>query len=106
MTIAHVGGFHNRNYFTQYGLFNEEYKIAGDYELLLRAKEKLKTLWLNENTVIMGNDGISNNQIKKVYLETTKAKIETAKINVMISKIDYFTWMFKHKIKTLLNAIT
>ena len=104
MMIAHVGGFHNRNYFTKYGLFNEQYKIAGDYELLLRAKKKLKTHWLNQITVIMADGGISNNQIKKVYLETTNAKIETGKINIVISRIDYFIWMLKYRIKTLLNA--
>jgi glycosyltransferase involved in cell wall biosynthesis len=105
MTIAHVGGFHNRDYFVKNGLFNEEYKIAGDYELLLRANKKLQTYWLNKTTVIMGDTGISNSQIKKVYLETTRAKIETGKINVIICKIDYAIWMFKYKIKKMLHAI-
>ena len=106
MTIAHVGCFHNKEYFIKYGLFNETYKIAGDYELLLRAKDNLKTYWINELTVIMGNQGISNHQIKKVYLETTKAKTETANISVFIAKKDYYLWMIKYQIKKSLYALT
>ena len=106
MTIAHVGGFHNKEYFIKYGLFNEAYKIAADYELLLRAKDHLKTSWINELTVIMGNDGISNDQIKKVYLETTKAKIETGNSTIFIAKMDYYVWMIKYQIKKLLYAFT
>ena len=106
MTIAHVGCFHNKEYFIKYGLFNETYKIAGDYELLLRAKDHLKTYWINELTVIMGNEGISNHQIKKVYFETTKAKIETANSTIFIAKMDYYVWMIKYQIKKLLYALT
>ena len=105
MNIAHVGGFHKRNYFKIHGFFDETYKIAGDYELLLRAKSKLKTHQINEVTVVMGDDGISNNQIKKVYKETTKAKIKTANVSMFLAKFDYFFWMLKFKIKTIINAL-
>tara|TARA_R110001606_G_scaffold283626_2_gene432089 strand:- start:347 stop:1114 length:768 start_codon:yes stop_codon:yes gene_type:complete len=105
MTIAHVGSFHHKNYFKNHGFFNEDYKIAGDFEVLLRAKSQLKTHKIDEVTVVMGDDGISSNQIKKVYIETTKAKIETANINILIAKRDYYIWMFKYNIKRLLNAI-
>jgi glycosyltransferase involved in cell wall biosynthesis len=105
MNIAHVGAFHNKNYFKKYGLYDTRYKIAGDYELLLRANNNLKTHWFGEVTAIMADGGISNSQIKNVYLETTKAKIESGKINYFISKLYYFKWMFKYKVKTILNAV-
>ncbi|MDX6745248.1 glycosyltransferase family 2 protein [Polaribacter sp. PL03] len=105
MNIAHVGAFHSKNYFKKYGLYNTNYKIAGDYELLLRAKQHLKTHWFNEVTAIMADGGISNSQVKNVYLETTKAKIESGKINYFVSKLYYFKWMFKYRVKTILNAI-
>ena len=106
MTIAHVGSFHNKKYFTTKGLFNESYKIAGDYELLLRAKQNLRTHWINELTVNMGSEGVSNFQIKKVYIEATRAKIETAKVNVIKAKMDYYLWMLKFQIKKILHAFT
>jgi hypothetical protein len=105
MNIAHVGAFHNKNYFKKYGLYDTSYKIAGDYELLLRANNNLKTHWFGEVTAIMADGGISNSQIKNVYLETTKAKIESGKINYFISKLHYFKWMFKYRVKTILNAV-
>ena len=105
MTIPHVGGFHNRDYFDNYGLFDTTYKIAGDYELLLRAKDKLRTHWIDETTVLMSEGGVSNQQIKNTYLETTRAKIETGGLNIFTAKVDYNIWMLKGFIKKIVNAI-
>jgi glycosyltransferase involved in cell wall biosynthesis len=99
MTIAHVGGFHHKNYFKTYGFFNESYKIAGDYELLLRARGHLKTLKIDSSIVVMGEDGVSSSQIKNVYKETTRAKIETGKVSFSLSKFDFFVWTLKYRIK-------
>lgn len=105
MNIVHVGGFHRKEYFNKYGFFDETFEIAGDYELLLRAKNQLKTHQVNKVTVLMGGDGISNNQVKKVYKETTKAKIKTANVNVLLAEFDCFIWMLKLSIKNKKNAL-
>lgn len=105
MMIAHTGGFHNKNYFERFGFFNESYKIAGDYELLLRAKQQLKPHKIDEVTVIMSDGGISNSQVKNVYLETTRAKIETGKVGFLLSKFDYFIWIQKYRIKKIIYAL-
>ena len=105
MNIAHAGSFHHHDYFKNYGLFDTTYKIAGDYELLLRAKEGLRVHKLNEVTVIMADGGISNTQIKKVYQETTRAKKETAQVSSIICQLDYYKWMFKYSIKKIVHAL-
>jgi glycosyltransferase involved in cell wall biosynthesis len=105
MNIAHVGAFHNKEYFSNYGLFNTSYKIAGDYELLLRAKNKLSTFKIEETTAKMANEGASNNQISLVFKETLKAKNETADIGFLLCKVDYFIAFLKFKTKQILNAI-
>ncbi len=105
MHIPHVGSFHSKKYFEKYGLFDTSYKIAGDYELLLRAKEELKTLKIDTVGVIMGEEGISNTQIKEVYQETTRAKRETAHISSFICQFDYFKWMLKYHIKKTMHAL-
>ncbi|MFY7670607.1 glycosyltransferase family 2 protein [Tenacibaculum sp. MEBiC06402] len=105
MTIPHVGAFHNKNYFEKYGLFDTSYKIAGDYEVLLRAKEKLETYWMDKTTVLMSDGGVSNLQIKNTYLETTRAKIASGGVSVFIAKFDYYTWMFKGWVKKMIYAI-
>lgn len=106
MNIAHVGAFHNSNYFIKYGLFNTDYKIAGDYELLLRAGNKLKHHWFNKVTAVMADGGISNNDIVKVYKETTKVKIDRKSQSKIASIIDFYIWVSKYRIKTLINEIT
>ncbi len=105
MNIAHVGALHNKEFFKEYGLFDTSYRIAGDYELLLRAKDKLKTIKFNEITVIMADGGVSNSQIKETYKETTRAKLETAKVSKFICTLDYYIWILKCKVKTVMNEI-
>lgn len=102
MNLAHVGAFHSINYFNKYGLFNTSYKIAGDYELLLRAKQNLKTQKIKFISAVMGNQGVSNKQIKKVFLETTRAKIETGGMQKNKAWLSYFIWMLKFQIKKIL----
>lgn len=105
MNIAHVGSFHNKKYFEKYGLFDSTYKIAGDYEFLLRSKDKLKTHKIDKITAIMEAGGISNNQISKVFKETLKAKHKTAKLNSMVCYYDYVLAHFKYYLKKALYAI-
>lgn len=99
MNVAHVGSLHTRTYFNKYGLYNTDFKIAGDYEMLLRSKENLKYYFLNEVTAEMDANGISNNQVYKALLETKYAKINTADSNKYIANI-YFYWaLLKAKLK-------
>lgn len=105
MNIAHVGAFHNKDYFIKYGFFNTNYKIAADYELLLRAKDKLRTCFFKEVTAFMSDGGISNNQVQKVYKETTQIKIDIGSTSWVIAKFDYYLWMLKYKVKKMINAI-
>jgi len=105
MNIGHVGAFHNKNYFNKYGMFNTSYEIAGDYEILLRAKENLRTHKINDITVIMADGGVSNKQVRKVYRETTRAKKETAEVSSIICFLDYYKWMLKYNIKRIIYAL-
>jgi glycosyltransferase involved in cell wall biosynthesis len=73
MNVAHVGSLHSLKLFKTFGLFDINFKIAGDYEFLLRVKDKLKACFLNEITASMRIDGVSNNSIK-VFFETYLAK--------------------------------
>ncbi|WMI66629.1 glycosyltransferase family 2 protein [Aestuariibaculum sp. YM273] len=103
MNIAHVGAFHSANYFEKYGFFDISYKIAGDYEMLLRAGHILKTLKVNEITAIMGAEGVSNNNISKVLKETLRAKHQTAGVNYIVCLIDYIWAMLKFEAKKILH---
>lgn len=75
MCVAHVGSLHARSMFERYGLFDDNYKIAGDYEFLLRAKDSLKAGYLDSITAHMLTGGISSVN-RQVFKETKLAKIK------------------------------
>lgn len=60
MTTAHVGSLHRFDLFDKYGNYNTGYKIAGDYELLLRPGKHLNSMFLGEITAVMSAGGISD----------------------------------------------
>ena len=74
-TFTHQGMFHHRSLFELYGMFDESFKIAGDYELLIRAfKEGGDALFIDELIVAgMQTGGITTNCITLVK-ETAKAR--------------------------------
>lgn len=88
MCIAHVGSMHSKAYFNQYGSYNLNYKIVGDYEMLLRAKSKLKAEFIDTITVEMKIGGISNNDNKAIY-EAYKAKKEHQTCNSYNALYDF-----------------
>jgi len=99
MKILHAGGWHNTNYFKTYGFFDTSYRIAGDYELLLRAGKHLKVLFINTFIVEMGGDGISSTLIQKTLQEARNARIKNKARPVFLAWIDYYWVYFKIKIK-------
>lgn len=109
MQIAHVGSFHNKQFFEKYGIFNEIYKISGDYEMLLRAKNNLKTIYIDEFTAEMNDGGSSNRSVLSAFKEATVAKIETAKISKSIAYFDFLFSLIKyyssHFIKNLRSQL-
>jgi len=58
--------------YDKYGFFNPDFKIAGDYELMLRfiEKNKISTSYIPEVLVKMRIGGISNKSLKNIILQT------------------------------------
>lgn len=97
MTVAHVGSLHSKYYFKKYGVFDDTYKISGDYEILLRAKESLKAGFLNIATVNMGFGGISDSI--SVFDETMRAKINTGGRSPLLCYLENKYGSFKYRIR-------
>jgi glycosyltransferase involved in cell wall biosynthesis len=74
MTTIHVGTLHHRELFERYGKFNIAYRIAGDYEFMLRARNSLKAAYTPEITVIMRAGGVSDSTAG--LYEARRAKVE------------------------------
>lgn len=100
MNVIHAGSIHKRIFFDKYGLFATEYKIAGDYELLLRAGRSLHAGFINKVTLRMRIGGVSNSNSNSL-IEARKAKIETGKLMVALAYWDYLIAFIKFKIKKL-----
>jgi glycosyltransferase involved in cell wall biosynthesis len=77
--LAHPGSLHHVSIFEKYGKFNLDYKITGDYELLLRAGNCLKAGFINKVTVLMREGGASSGY--QALKEHKKAMVKTAKVN-------------------------
>ena len=87
--IVHCGALHHCSLFENNNLFDESYKIAGDFEFLVRVGKRVKAAFLNEITVNMCNKGVSRSSVNKVILETSRALYESKDFQ-KVNGINYF----------------
>ncbi|RPJ79768.1 MAG: glycosyltransferase [Alphaproteobacteria bacterium] len=74
-TFEHQGMFHHRSFFELYGKFDESFKIAGDYELLIRAfKKGGDALFVNGLIVAGMQTGGVTAKCTKLVKETARAR--------------------------------
>lgn len=100
MNVAHVGSLHNRKLFEKYGVYDTNYKICGDYELLLRARSELKAAFLNSTTVNMSIGGASDNSPGLSEME--RAKVGTGGRNYLLSRFELIMATIKLRLRKLL----
>jgi hypothetical protein len=98
---AHPTFFVRRKYYEEFGLFKTDYKIAADYELLIRFLyvHKLRYRYLPLTMVTMRKGGVSSNGIKSNIIlnnEIIRACRENG-INTSVWKIypKYFVKLFE-----------
>ena len=92
MTTAHVGSLHNRSLLNEVGIYNINYKIVGDYELLLRKRDRLKTLFVDQVTVNMLAGGVSLTY--QALVERRRAQRQTGKRSALSSWFIFFIGIF------------
>ena len=76
MNIAHVGSLHRKSLFEKYGIYDINFKVCGDYDLLLRAGNKLKAGFVNQILCNMRIGGISHGGTSKIFEEIYQAKFK------------------------------
>jgi glycosyltransferase involved in cell wall biosynthesis len=98
---AHPTFFVRRKYYEQFGLFKTDYKIASDYEMLIRLLyvNKLKYKYLPITMVVMRKGGVSSNGIKSNIVlnnEIKRACTENGiRTNLPLIYLKYFTKVFE-----------
>lgn len=100
----HLTFFLKKDIFNKYGIFNTNFKISADYELILRFlyKYNISTYYLNNVLVRMRIGGISNKSLLN-YIYTFKENIKAWKINKLKPK--WYTLPLKKilKLKQFIN---
>jgi glycosyltransferase involved in cell wall biosynthesis len=74
MWVCHRGALHHRRLFRQYGNFNESFRIAGDYDFLLRCGPDTRSVFLDRVTVSAGADGLSMKQTGRSLREQLRVQ--------------------------------
>jgi glycosyltransferase involved in cell wall biosynthesis len=100
MVTWHVGAFHSRRLFAEYGIFDPFYKISGDYELLLRPRNHLTTSFIDHLTVKMRTGGTSAKNLVRASEETYRAKIK----NKIISPIKGTIMIYVDRLRLLIRS--
>ena len=100
MNLAHVSSLHNRKLYEKHGYYDTAFKISGDYEFLLRLKDKLKVKFIDKIFANMLIGGISYRSFQGLK-ETRNAKLKN-KVNFKIFiYFDYYFSVFKLILKKL-----
>lgn len=93
MAAAHVASLHNRkNLFNVVGLYNLNFKICADYELLLRKKDTLNSLFINAHIAQMKVGGMSFS-ISAIN-ETKKIREIHHSVNALFNYVLYLRDLF------------
>ncbi len=91
----HPTFFVKREVYEKYGFFNTDFKIAADYELMLRffEKHKITTYYIPEVLIKMRLGGVSNRSLTNLITKTTE-DYRAWKVNSL--KRSFYTIPFKN----------
>ncbi len=103
MPICHPGMLHHRTLFDRIGEFNTEYRIASDYDFMLRLPESTKSLFIEENLISIGDGGISRNQYLKQMDEKRRIRSMHPKIGKLRAAFHYYNKLWRIPIAKILN---
>ena len=101
MNVAHVGSLHNRSLFGEYGLYDINFKVCGDYEFLLRVGNKLKAGYVDQALCNTRNIGISHGGEYAIFREIFQAKVKN---NTRPTIIHIYIDTLWAKLKWIINS--
>lgn len=87
MPVAHPGSLHHKSLFKENN-FDSSFKIAGDYEFLIRRSFEIKPRFLDFILVEMDSGGLSNTNLD-VFEEALRAKNKNNILNPLINRLFY-----------------
>jgi glycosyltransferase involved in cell wall biosynthesis len=103
MPSVHVGSMHRRNLFVQHGEFDPTFRIAGDYEFLLRAREDLHPAFIPIVTVVMRAGGLSDSTAG--LFEAKRAKIQNRTVSVRQAELELRILVLRFHVRQILIRV-
>ncbi len=104
MRVAHPSVFVARDVYRKYGAFSVGFKIAGDYEFLLRVWSRVKIVYLDKVIVKMRMAGVSNANPRQSYLESCAAAILHGR-GLGFACLDYSAGRMRNFVVRLIRAL-
>jgi len=89
MNVCHTSSITSLALLKQFGMFDCSYKIAGDYEFMLRVGSAIKAGFIDDTLCDMATGGVSTRLVGKVLRESFVAKRDTGKVNILFCAIDF-----------------
>jgi glycosyltransferase involved in cell wall biosynthesis len=99
MRWAQVGSMHRRTLLDRLGPFSLSFGACGDYELLLRARDGLKTAYIPDETAMMRWGGCSDKLAAGA--DATRAKIATGGKNPIMANIELGIFTIRYYLRPL-----
>ena len=106
MCFSHQSIFHNHTLFEHYGLFDENLKIAMDYDLLLRAYDKIKDGYIDYDIAYMLIGGQSQYSAKSAVKDMLTVQLRHKVLPSSAAYAIYYWTLIKIKIKNLIGYST
>ncbi|WP_162997035.1 glycosyltransferase family 2 protein [Mucilaginibacter kameinonensis] len=100
MVTIHSGALHSKFFFEKYGHFDESYKSAGDYALLLKAGKNLKAGFVNIITVKMREGGVSSNGLF-LFKEVLKAKRDSRNVPMLKAYVRFYAGLIMYFLRRI-----
>lgn len=104
MNVVHTGSVTHISLFSQFGKFNSKYKIAGDYDFLLRCSQEVRAGFINSSMMKMRHGGLSTSHIHQVFFETFCVKREILGVKLWNGIFDLFLSYLKFYTRSFFNA--
>tara|TARA_R110001592_G_scaffold338346_2_gene625355 strand:- start:5272 stop:6018 length:747 start_codon:yes stop_codon:yes gene_type:complete len=102
MSFPHTATFNRREFLQELGDFDESFRIAIDYEYVLRKKD-LSYTFINKPIAVMGSEGVSSSLITETFKEFRKAQIMHQSNSKLAINFRYLINRTKHKLFSFLK---
>ncbi len=97
----HPSFFVKKKIYDNLGNFDTTFKIAADYDFMLRAFEvnNISSVYLSTHTIKMRNGGLSTYSLKNRLSSQKECLNSFEKYNLKLNKIRYFSYKYVNKLK-------